>query len=970
VSAFLLFGACGVPEYGFDEKDASIGGNAGQSTGGGGAAGDDASAGSSGTAGSAGSGGSGGCTNDQECSGGLVCDTATETCVECLAGKGCPVGTYCKDQGCVTGCLSDEDCVPSGTKPDDDGGVQLEGGSTADDAGGDGGEVKLTCDTTKNLCVGCVQDWQCPIGTICDGASETCVPGCIDSAGCPAERECCNNDCVNLQVHADHCGGCGLACAPDNATGRCEATVCLVDSCDDGFKDCDGAPGNGCEAELSSDPKNCNACGTVCSVTNANAKCVSGVCGMDSCKDGFQSCDGNDANGCEVNVLNDKLNCNFCGNVCGLLNASSNCQAGVCTVASCNSGFKDCNASMPGCETNLQTDINHCGDCNKPCQFDNAAASCSGGQCQLGACAAPWENCDAIAANGCEANKNIDVNHCGGCGKACNKTNGTAACDSGSCTISCNSGFANCDGSVTNGCEINTNTSLAHCGGCSKPCDMANASESCVSGVCTLGTCTTGFGNCDNVATNGCETNILTSNDHCGACSKKCLVNEQCKAGVCESTTITCPTGYLDCNGNPADGCEVNKNTDVKNCGSCGNECTLANGTGACVSGSCQIASCSTGFRDCDGSYANGCEKNINTDVNHCGACNNACSVANGTAKCTAGSCGVNSCNPGYSDCDNLYSTGCEKNLNTDVTNCGGCGNVCTNPNGTTKCTSGVCDPTCQTNFRSCDGNPNNGCETPVTTLTNCGACGVPCSPQNATGTCTTGSCQVASCNTGWENCDGSPTNGCEVNKNTNVNHCGACNNACTFANAAASCSGGSCQLGNCNSGWGNCDGNATNGCETNTNSNASHCGQCNNACTTGQTCSSGTCSGGGSCNPGYLTCGSNNCSCQGEACCGNSCQVKHNTGLATGGSTIYWYDCTSYGTYNSVQAMRACVAFCTALGGSAANCIDSATGCSSGPVMVCNKGKGAVWGYTGSNAGRVESGLWCPTTSSGRWDP
>src|SRR5262249_46457749 len=42
--------------------------------------------------------------------------------------------------------------------------------------------------------------------------------------------------------------------------------------------------------------------------------------------------------------------------------------------------------------------------------------------------------------------------------------------------------------------------------------------------------------------------------------------------------------------------------------------------------------------------------------------------------------------------------------------------------------------------------------------------------------------------------------------------------------------------------GWGNCDNNANNGCETDTSSNAANCGACGNACPMGQKCSNGKC--------------------------------------------------------------------------------------------------------------------------------
>jgi hypothetical protein len=52
-------------------------------------------------------------------------------------------------------------------------------------------------------------------------------------------------------------------------------------------------------------------------------------------------------------------------------------------------------------------------------------------------------------------------------------------------------------------------------------------------------------------------------------------------------------------------------------------------------------------------------------------------------------------------------------------------------------------------------------------------------------------------------NCDGNPSNGCEVNLNTSVANCGACNTpAAPFANAAAACVNGVRALGTCNQGW------------------------------------------------------------------------------------------------------------------------------------------------------------------------
>lgn len=80
------------------------------------------------------------------------------------------------------------------------------------------------------------------------------------------------------------------------------------------------------------------------------------------------------------------------------------------------------------------------------------------------------------------------------------------------------------------------------------------------------------------------------------------------------------------------------------------------------------------------------------------------------------------------------------------------------------------------------------------------------------------------------------------VNTGTDPSNCGSCGNRCNLPNATAGCSGGSCTVSSCNSGWGNCDGSATNGCETNLNTSNSHCGACGRACAPGQSCSGGSC--------------------------------------------------------------------------------------------------------------------------------
>ena len=95
-------------------------------------------------------------------------------------------------------------------------------------------------------------------------------------------------------------------------------------------------------------------------------------------------------------------------------------------------------------------------------------------------CTMGFGDCDGIAANGCEADTQIDWINCGRCGVTCPSPDGAhPMCSSGVCGITCVLGVGNCDGNAANGCETRLDTS-AHCGSCSNNCGV----RSCVMGAC------------------------------------------------------------------------------------------------------------------------------------------------------------------------------------------------------------------------------------------------------------------------------------------------------------------------------------------------------------------------------------------------------------------------------------------------------------------------------------------------------
>ena len=174
-------------------------------------------------------------------------------------------------------------------------------------------------------------------------------------------------------------------------------------------------------------------------------------------------------------------------------------------------------------------------------------------------------------------------------------------------------------------------------------------------------------------------------------------------------------------------------------------------------------------------------------------------------------------CPTGTADCDGNKQNKCETNIQNNVNNCGSCGKVCSFPNTTSACVNGSCQVSaCSAGYGNCDGTPSNGCEIHIgSDPGNCGACGKVCSLPNASCSCKNGSCTVAACAPRYNNCDGNPNNGCEVDIANDPRNCEYCGHLCQLANAVTGCRMGTCYIETCNSGFVDSDGNPVNGCET-----------------------------------------------------------------------------------------------------------------------------------------------------------
>lgn len=65
-------------------------------------------------------------------------------------------------------------------------------------------------------------------------------------------------------------------------------------------------------------------------------------------------------------------------------------------------------------------------------------------------------------------------------------------------------------------------------------CSAPNAAQGeCSAGACEVLTCAGSFGDCDSLATNGCETDLGTDPLNCGGCGVVCDDSESCDAGAC-----------------------------------------------------------------------------------------------------------------------------------------------------------------------------------------------------------------------------------------------------------------------------------------------------------------------------------------------------------------------------------------------------------------------------------------------------
>ncbi len=209
-------------------------------------------------------------------------------------------------------------------------------------------------------------------------------------------------------------------------------------------------------------------------------------------------------------------------------------------AGACSGNLADCDGEC----VDLQSDPNHCGDCNEAC--DPATESCSEGSCD---CADPFIDCDGTCID-----PQTDAQFCGATGD-CQGPNVGAECDpqDGACVgglCVCTPPSVECAGTC-----IDPQTDPLYCGA-TGDCQGPNAGEECdpQNGSCAGGLCV-----CQPplVYCAGTCIDPLADQLYCGATGDcqgpnagvECTPTAACTSGSCVDTCVNCGFELADFTG-------------------------------------------------------------------------------------------------------------------------------------------------------------------------------------------------------------------------------------------------------------------------------------------------------------------------------------------------------------------------------------------------------------------------------------
>ena len=169
------------------------------------------------------------------------------------------------------------------------------------------------------------------------------------------------------------------------------------------------------------------------------------------------------------------------------------------------------------------------------------AAICSGCGGQSDSCPGCSSDCPAglsMCAQQCVITS-LDPANCGTCGNACLAGQ---FCVSGTCSYECPPGQTLCGDDAGPVLCSDVQNDTANCGSCGNACSTNHTASTCVAGKCTLIACAAEYADCNSVATDGCETALLSDAKNCGRCGHDCC-GGICFGGVCQPFSLTSGVG-------------------------------------------------------------------------------------------------------------------------------------------------------------------------------------------------------------------------------------------------------------------------------------------------------------------------------------------------------------------------------------------------------------------------------------------
>src|SRR6478735_84287 len=342
--------------------------------------------------------------------------------------------------------------------------------------------------------------------------------------------------------------------------------------------------------------------------------------------------------------------------------------------------------------------------------------------------------------------------------------------------------------------------------------------QTCVQGACASQECTPSLEFCSGKTVRACAEDGLSSKE-----LKTCSASQYCDAATAKCKDGICAPNQATCNGDTATTC----NGTGSGFATGGTACKA---TETCEAGACLPHLCSPGATSCQGQDIKKCASNgLSSSVESTCSASQTCVQSGTTASCT----GV--CGPGQTTCSGNGVQTCD--ASGQWSNAVAC-----KINQT--CASGACTA-CPNKTLNCDDSPLNGCETDLGSTSSCGSSCANvsiCSTQHGAASCSAGACAI-SCSASYADCGGA-NDGCETNLSSDPNNCNSCGKVCSSNHLTArTCSSGVCN-GACNAGYGDCDSNKqSNGCETDLQSDANHCGNCTTVCKY-RSCAASVCAG------------------------------------------------------------------------------------------------------------------------------